>query len=143
MFKKVIVGIDFTPKTERAIGVALNLAKSTHGTTVLVHVLPAVTDEAQRASPGAENNAMLAIEERLRDEAAKLAHDHHAHVDYGVVRGRAAEELLEYVSKWGGDVIVVASEARRGIDRLILGSVAERLVQLSPVPVLVVGPHSH
>ena len=143
MFKKVIVGIDFTPKTERAINVALNLAKSTHGTAVLVHVLPAVADEAQRASPTPENNAMLALEERLRDDAAKLAHDHHAHVDYGVVRGKAADELIEYVKKWGGDVIVVASEARRGIDRLILGSVAERLVQLSPVPVLVVGPESH
>ncbi len=143
MFKKVIVGIDFTPKTDRAIGVALNLAKSTHGTTILVHVLPEAADEAHRASPGGDNDTMLHIEERLRDEAAKLAKDHHAHVDYGVVRGRAAEELISYVHKWGGDVIVVASEARKGLDRLILGSVAERLVQLSPVPVLVVGPQSH
>lgn len=143
MFKKVIVGIDFTPKTERAIGVALNLAKSTHGTTVLVHVLPEAADEAQRAASGSENDAMLSIEERLRDEAAKLAAENHAHVDYGVVRGKAANELITYVQKWGGDVIVVATEARRGLDRLLLGSVAETLVQLSPVPVLVVGPQSH
>jgi nucleotide-binding universal stress UspA family protein len=142
VFKKVIVGIDFTPKTERAIGVALNLAKSTHGTAVLVHVLPEAADEAQRAMPGADNDAMLAIEERLREDAAKLAKDHAAHVDYGVVRGKAADEIVAYVNKWGGDVIVVASEARRGLDRLILGSVAERLVQLAPVPVLVVGPQS-
>lgn len=143
MFKKVIVGIDFSPKTDRAIGVAINLSKSTHGTTVLLHVLPEAADEAHRASPGADNDAMLHIEERLRDEAARLARDHHAHVDYGVVRGRAADEINNYVHKWGGDVIVVASEARKGLDRLILGSVAERLVQISTVPVLVVGPNSH
>ncbi|MFO0648761.1 MAG: universal stress protein [Polyangiales bacterium] len=133
MFKKVIVGIDFTPKTDRAVGVAINLAKSTHGTTILVHVLPEATDEAHRASPGGDNDAMLHIEERLQQISAR-PRDHHAHVDYGVVRGRAAEELISYVHK-GGDVIVAASEARRGLDRLnFLGSVAERL-QLSPVPV--------
>ena len=145
MFKKVIVGVDFTDKTDRAIGVALNLAKSTHGTTVLLHVLPSATDEARRTTPGTDTDtdAMRAVEERLRNETARLSRERGAHVDYGVVSGKAADEILAYVQKWGGDVIVVASEARKGIDRLILGSVAERLVQLSPVPVLVVGPNAH
>ncbi len=144
MFKKVIVGVDFSDKTDRAIGVALNLAKSTHGTAVLLHVLPPVADEARRTTPGSdgETDAMRAVEVRLRDEAAKLTRDHGATVDYGVVAGKPADEILAYVQKWGGDVIIVASEARTGLDRLILGSVAERLIQLSPVPVLVVGPNS-
>lgn len=144
MFKKVIVGVDFSDKTDRAIGVALNLAKSTQGTAVLLHVLPPVADEARRTTPGsdADTDAMRAVEVRLRDEAAKLSHDHGAKVDYGVVSGKPADEILAYVQKWGGDVIIVASEARTGLDRLILGSVAERLIQLSPVPVLVVGPNS-
>ena len=144
MFKKVIVGVDFSDKTDRAIGVALNLAKSTHGTAVLLHVLPPVADEARRTSPGvdAETNAMRAVEERLRNEAEKLSRENNAHADYGVVAGKPADEILAYVQKWGGDVIIVASEARTGLDRLILGSVAERLIQLSPVPVLVVGPNS-
>ena len=144
MFKKVIVGVDFSDKTDRAIGVALNLAKSTHGTAVLLHVLPPVADEARRTSPGAdaETNAMRAVEERLRNEAEKLSRENHAHVDYGVVAGKPADEILAYVQKWGGDVIIVASEARTGLDRLVLGSVAERLIQLSPVPVLVVGPNA-
>ena len=144
MFKKVIVGVDFSDKTDRAIGVALNLAQSTHGTTGLLHVLPPVADEARRTTPGSdtETDAMRAVEDRLRDEAAKLARDHGAQVDYGVVSGKPADEILAYVQKWGGDVIIVASEARKGLDRLILGSVAERLIQLSPVPVLVVGPNA-
>ncbi len=143
MFNKVIVGIDFTPKTERAIGVALNLAKATHGTVVLLHVLPAVAEEAQRTAPGAANDAMLDIEERLRDDAAALARSHHAHVDYGVVRGGAADEIVAYVKKWGGDAVVVSSEGRTGLGRILVGSVAEKLIQTCPVPVVVVGPAAH
>jgi nucleotide-binding universal stress UspA family protein len=52
--------------------------------------------------------------------------------------GNPHEEILEYVSEHGIDVVVVGSHGRSGIDRLVVGSVAERVVRLSPVPVLTV-----
>jgi nucleotide-binding universal stress UspA family protein len=61
-------------------------------------------------------------------------------VDYGVCEGDAVDELVKYVERWGGDVIVAATEGRTGLGRILVGSVAERLLQKSPVPVLVAGP---
>lgn len=143
MYKKVIVGIDFSDKSERAVHATLKMAKSTQGTVVLLHALAHTAEEAQKVQPGSEASARHAVEARLRGEAEQLSKHHGQHVDYGVVVGPAAHEIVEYVKKWGGDVIVVASEARSGLDRLLLGSVAEKLVATSPVPVLVVGPASH
>lgn len=139
MYQKIIVGIDFSPKTERAVQSALRLAQHAGGTVVLVHVLPASVD-GQRGAPGSDTEVMRTIEQRLQEEAQKLASASGIAVDYGVSEGEPAEELVKYVERWGGDVIVTASEGRTGLGRILIGSVAERLLQKSPVPVLVSGP---
>lgn len=139
MFKKVIVGIDFTDKTERAISVAFNLAKAVGGGVVLVHVVPPGSDSQPSAS-GSEPEVMRTIEQRLQEEAARLSAQTGVTVDYGVSKGSASEELVKYVQRWGGDVIVVGTQARTGLDRILIGSVTERVLASSPVPVLVAGP---
>ncbi len=142
MFKKVIVGIDFTPKTDRAVGAAVNLAKAFNGTTVLLHVVPASADNT-KGTTGSATEVTRTIEQRLRDEAARLSAQTGSTVDWGVCEGAAAEEMVKYIQRWGGDLIVVGTEGRTGLGRILIGSVAERLVQTAPVPVLVVGPNAH
>lgn len=141
MFKKIIVGIDFTPKSDHAVGIAVNLSKTAGGTVVLVHAVPTAA-EAQRGTTASAQEVTRTIEQRLRDEAARLAAQTGATVDYGVVEGPAAAEVVKYVERWGGDLIVVGTEGRTGLGRLVLGSVAEQLVIKAPVPVLVVGPNA-
>ncbi len=138
VYKKIIVGIDFSDKTERAVQAALSLAKATGGTVVLVHVLPASAD-GQRSAPGSETEMTRTIEQRLQEQAQQLTASTGVSVDYGVCEGEVVEEMVKYVERWGGDVVVAASESRTALGRLLVGSVAERLFQVSPVPVLVVG----
>jgi nucleotide-binding universal stress UspA family protein len=57
-----------------------------------------------------------------------------------VVDGPAAEEILDYAQKNRIDLIVMASHGRSGISRWFLGSVAQKVLQHSPVPVLMVSP---
>lgn len=142
MYKKIIVGIDFSPKTDRAVQSALRLAKHAGGTVVLLHVLPASVD-GQRGAPGSETEVRRTIEQRLQEEAQRLATASGATVDYGVCEGDVVDEMVKYVERWGGDVIVAATEGRTGLGRILIGSVAERLLQKSPVPVLVTGPAVH
>jgi len=55
----------------------------------------------------------------------------------GVVRrGRPHRAILDYVEAEGVDVVVMGTHGRRGLERYLLGSVAERVVRLSPAPVL-------
>lgn len=139
VYKKIIVGIDFSDKTDRAVRAALGLAKATGGAVVLVHVLPAAVD-GQRGAPGSDTEVMRTIEQRLQEQAQQLTASSGAAVDYGVCEGDVVAELVKYIERWGGDVIVAATEGRSGLGRILVGSVAERLFQKSPVPVLVVGP---
>lgn len=137
-FKKIIVGVDFTPKSDRAVRAALNLAVATHATVVLVHVVPSLAEIRAATDPG---EVSATIEKRLQEQASVLSTNVGVTVDYGVVVGPdAAVELIKYVKTWGGDLIVTGSEGRKGLDRILIGSVAAELVKDSPVPVLVVGP---
>lgn len=55
-----------------------------------------------------------------------------------IVEGNPHEEILEYVSEHDIDMVVMGTHGRTGIDRVVMGSVAERVVRQSPVPVLTV-----
>ena len=58
-----------------------------------------------------------------------------------VVSGRAADEIIDYAGKNQVDLIIMSTHGRAGVSRWVLGSVADRVVRHSPVPVLVVPPH--
>ena len=57
-----------------------------------------------------------------------------------VVVGYAAEEILEIAAKEEADLIVMGTHGRKGIDRILFGSVAERVVKNSHLPVLTIRP---
>ena len=52
--------------------------------------------------------------------------------------GQPAEEILDYIEKNGVDMVVMSSQGRSGVSKWLLGSVAEKVVRNSPVPVFVV-----
>lgn len=141
MFKKLVVGVDFTEKSDRAVKVALGLAGNVGGSVVLVSVVPS---RAELIPTGqADDGVTGTLEHRLRDLAADLSKAHGLTVDYGVEVGEdPAAELNRFVGKWGGDVLVVGTSARTGLNRVLVGSIAERLFLHATVPVLVIGPNA-
>ena len=58
-----------------------------------------------------------------------------------IVSGDPAEEIIKYVHEKEVDLIIMGTHGRTGIDRIIFGSVAEKVVKLSPVPVLTINPY--
>jgi len=54
------------------------------------------------------------------------------------VEGSPAREIVDHAASIGADLVVMGTHGRSGVDRLLLGSVAERVVRSSPVPVLTV-----
>jgi len=63
--------------------------------------------------------------------------------DLVVLDGQAVDEILKFAEYRDADVIVIGSHGRRGLSRLVLGSVAEGVVRRSPIPVLVVRQAAH
>lgn len=58
-----------------------------------------------------------------------------------VVSGDPAEEILNYIGAAGIDLVIMGTHGRKGLDKVLFGSVADRIVRSSPVPVMVVNPH--
>lgn len=136
MFKKLIVAVDFSELSLRAASVAAHLARTIGGKVVLVHV---VNSNADYAAIGLEdNNLRPGIESKLKEIIATLGANTDA--DWGVVDGDAATELTAFASRWEGDCIVIGTHGRKGLNRMLLGSVTARLVREASVPVLVIGP---
>jgi len=76
--------------------------------------------------------------ETLFETAREIADDHDASVTTEIVIGRPSRGIVEFATENDVDQIVLGSHGRSGVSRVLLGSVAERVVRRAPVPVTVV-----
>ena len=146
MFRHLLVSLDGTRRAEAAIACSLELAKIASANVLLVRVVN--TMGAQRARRGERGRMGMAarsdaLHAEAADEAAQYLDRHARNIRaYGVdvateVRfGEPAAEIVAGALEHSADTMILATNARRGMDRLMLGSVAERVVAISRVPVI-------
>lgn len=58
-----------------------------------------------------------------------------------VVKGDAAEQIIKYIEEQGIDLLIMGTHGRKGLDKVIFGSVAEKLSKTTPVPIMLVNPY--
>ena len=140
MYDRILVPTDGSPGTRRAVDHAIRLAEA-HGSTL--HGLY-VVNTASYASFSMET-AWEGIGDMLRDEGeaavaeiSRLADAAGVPVETAVLEGSPSREIVRYAEDRDCDLVVMGTHGRGGIDRLLLGSVAERVVRASEVPVLTV-----
>ncbi|HEY0466390.1 MAG TPA: universal stress protein [Polyangiaceae bacterium] len=139
-FERILVATDFSDGSERALELALGLAEKFDSELTLVHSWepPSYSYAAGLYLPGdaiapIERAAIARLEEataqlKLRFPAAKSL----------LRAGVPWEEVLAAAVQVKANLIVMGTHGRRGLERALLGSVAERVVRMSPVPVLTV-----
>lgn len=141
-YKHVLAATDFSDAGNLAIARGVAITRDAQAVLNLLHVIDAapipnplyghysvVTDEA------AEKRALEHARELL---AAQLAASGGTAANLLVHIGDATDEILECAQTVGADLIVLATHGRRGVRRLVLGSVTERVVRLATCSVLVV-----
>lgn len=64
------------------------------------------------------------------------------HTKTTVVEGDPSEEIINYIHEHKIDLVIMGTHGRKGMDKILFGSVADRVVKTAPVPVLVVNPHT-
>jgi nucleotide-binding universal stress UspA family protein len=136
--KHILVPVDFSPASERSLEKALQLARAFDARITLLHVwsLPAVAYAEGLAWP--IDDLQQAAREALAGLLARTVKVH-PDTDSVLLEGNEWRQILETVKSRGCDLVVMGTHGRRGLPRLLLGSVAERVVRLSSVPVLTVG----
>ena len=75
------------------------------------------------------------------DEFAKTHFGEHNSCKTNVVEGDAAEEIINYIKAEGIHLVIMGTHGRKGLNRILFGSVAERVIKMSPVPVLSINPY--
>ena len=140
-FHKILLPVDGSTTSNRALDMALKLAS---GGSVQLHLLHAVDELAYLS--GYEYAADLFAMARdygqkILDEAAHKAKAAGVNVDIKLIdlpAQRLGETVATEAREWGADLIVVGTHGRKGIGRVFLGSGAEQIIRLAPVPILVV-----
>lgn len=143
LFETIILPLDGSEPSESALSYAAALSELTNSPLVVLHVLEEMRPvfDAYRSEvvwispeqPRVELEAPELLEEPIgRLRAAGLT------VRPVFRLGDPAAEILAEVELWPAPLVVMASHGRGGLERLLLGSVADRIVREAPVPVLVV-----
>jgi nucleotide-binding universal stress UspA family protein len=137
--KRILVGVDGSLESRAAADYAAIIARQTGAQITLAYVLPVPVPLAPDGY--VQSLAAWELAEReygmslLRELAARLTG---LNVETVSPSGPAAETLADLAKAGDVDLVVVGHRGRGAVTRLLLGSVADRLVQISPKPVLVV-----
>jgi len=135
-FKKILCPVDFDQSSPLALGLASELAQERKAMLYVVHII-AMPPGPEVALPFGKMEASARAKlERL----ARQRVNGKARYEIEVVMGDPGVEILQAAKRRGADLIVMATHGRKGLRRLVLGSVAERVVREAPCPVLTVKP---
>jgi nucleotide-binding universal stress UspA family protein len=131
----VVVPIDFSDNSLAAVDTALELVAAASQVHV-IHVLPMLTvaDPGVVWEPVDDESRRSHAEDALRQ---RLADEKYRGVKVEVTIGDPGHEVADYAQQQHAELIVMPSHGRTGIRRLLIGSVAERVVRLAHCPVLV------
>lgn len=144
--RHIIAATDFSTASEHAIERAALLAQEHRARLTLAHVVPASPweDIGSRvaAAVGIEavshEAARKTAAEQLRRRTSELSAQRGLACDLAVVAGRPAARLAQLASREAADLLVVGAHGAHPVRQLMVGATAQKLLRLSPCPVLVV-----
>lgn len=139
-FQKILVPVDFGESSDKALATAVELAKQFQSTLVLIHTweIPAYDYGAMNFSAV---DLLTPIEDAAKGQLDSLLAEVRTKVPSTraiLTRGIAWREIVSAIEHERPDLVVMGTHGRRGVGRVVLGSVAEKIVRVSPVPVLTV-----
>ncbi len=145
MYNKILAPLDGSRLAECTLEHIKSLAKGCGISEVdLLYVVPPITPVAtEDLTAPVLAQYEKGLEAWGKDYLAKLVEElkkEGISARGAVLYGNVAETILDYAKENGVDLIVMSSHGRSGLARWFLGNIADRIVRLSPVPVLVVTP---
>jgi nucleotide-binding universal stress UspA family protein len=143
----ILVPVDYSEHSKRALLYAAALAEKFGASLDVVHVWdrPSYVPEGLTVGPP---ETARSLADMIRENAEREMQDflREANVpvsvrcDHRLVSGDPAHAIVDSIATSRPDLVVVGTHGRTGVRHLLLGSVAEKLVRLSPVPVLTIPP---
>jgi nucleotide-binding universal stress UspA family protein len=140
-FKRILVPVDGSETSNKALAVALELAKDAGGHVCLLHVV----DELAYVTGFEYSQDVVKI---AQDAASQVLRQAEAMAKAAGVESdtklidfpgqRLGETVAGQAREWQADLIVVGTHGRRGLGRVLMGSGAEQIIRVAPTPVLTI-----
>ena len=138
-FKRILIAVDTSDIGAHATLVGLELASALGAKIAFIHVIaPAISDGAWFAFASPELSQAPGIEISQVLESLKARAPTPAQAVSFVPVGDPAQSITGAARDWTADLVVIGSHGREGVDRVLLGSVAEAVARHAPCPVLIV-----
>lgn len=140
MIERILVPIDFSNYSKNALRYAVNFAKHFKAKMYLVYVVepmvyPADFSMGQIAIPAIDVDIHKRAEEELKSLAKNFV-DPGLEVDTIIKTGKPFVEIYETAKEKNIDLIIIATHGHTGVEHLLFGSTAEKVVRKAPCPVL-------
>ena len=143
-YKKVLFCTDFSENSDYAFEFAFGIAKRDEGLLYILHVIPRSPHQEMIRGYVSED-ILRNIQKDLEQELDDNYKEHYTKKIEDAVRfevvtksGREDEEIIEFAKKEKVDIIVVGTHGKTGIEHVFFGSVAEKVLRHSPVPLFVI-----
>jgi nucleotide-binding universal stress UspA family protein len=143
VFKTIVLAVDGSESSDRALTYAGELAKESGGRIVAVHIKELIAGRFAGPVHVDEDEIQTKIRQQVKDlsdAGVNIAIEVHS-----TMTGGPAPVIAEAAAREGADVIVTGTRGHTALAGVIVGSVAQRLLHVAPCPVLVVpaphGPH--
>jgi len=130
MFEKILVPTDGSEYADRAVEVALGLARELGTRVVALHVL--------------DEKLILPLEvleeegQHILEEVRRRGEEMEVPVDEIILFGNPRQDMAKITTKSGADLMIIGTHGRTGVEKLLLGSVAENALKTVEVPVMLV-----
>lgn len=144
MYERILVAVDASSTSERALREAARLAAVCHARLRAVHVADEVTLSAETGHAAEEftrkkleaATAVLARAQQVGEQVGATIETRLLELD--TLKGGIPALIVGEAKAWPADLVVMGTHGRRGLSHLLLGSVAEHVLRESPTPVLLV-----
>jgi nucleotide-binding universal stress UspA family protein len=155
MFKRLLVPLDGSRLSSRAIVYATEVARHFGAEITLLHVVhpttpvpvttgmvPGDTEITIQAALEADKKNVSSAKRYLRGKVRSIRNTGLSG-SYEVIRGNPTQSILDFAKKYKIDLVIMTTHGKGGLKRVIMGSVADRIIRESGKPVLVVRPQKN
>lgn len=140
LYQNIVIATDGSENSRKAISCGIKIAKLSGATVYIIHVVDTLSVVSDLWTAGKEmiHEMMIRDGKKILSEARKTIEDSGVKVKDVLLDGHPGEEIIRFAENNNMDLIVVGTLGATGLEKFLMGSVAEKVVRLSKVPVLVV-----
>ena len=143
MFSRILVPVDGSPAAERALDLAIELAKSYTAKLIILHVVlqrlyPVTHTEAGMLTPAVFASEMQAEGENIIKKAERHITGRGVDFECKMVQGVPADEIIKSVKHEGADLVIIGSRGLNEVRAFLFGSVSDKVSHHAKCPTLIV-----